>query len=117
MIELLVRSNVGCEIRWDKGHLAFDVGLKAQIVLWVKPLGGLSDTNPLLSRVKSDFHVMDKGSSCEAEAILRAWLLQSKEPAKQASDGQDREEGLGCGLRDLTDGSVGSAIIAHDVSM
>lgn len=117
MIKLLVRSNVGCEIRWDEGHLAFNVGLNAQIVLWVKPLGSLSDTNPLLSRVKGDFHVMNKGSTCEAEAILRAWLLQSKEPAKQTSNGQDREQGLGCWLWDMADGSVGSAIIAHNVSV
>lgn len=55
--------------------------------------------------------------TCEAEAILRAWLLQSKEPAKQASNWDDGEKGLGCQLWDVADGSVGSAIIAHDVSM
>lgn len=78
MIELLVRSNVGCEICWDKGHLAFDVGVKAQIVLWVKPLGGLSDTNSLLSRVKSDFHIMDKGSSCRRQKLSK-WLTGTLE--------------------------------------
>lgn len=55
--------------------------------------------------------------TCEAEAILRAWLLQSKEPAKQASNWDDGEKGLGCQLWDVADGSVGSAIVAHDVSM
>lgn len=55
--------------------------------------------------------------TCEAEAILRAWLLQSKEPAKQASNWDDREKGLGCQLWDVADGSVGSAVIAHNVSM
>ncbi|KAL0602474.1 putative uncharacterized protein CCDC28A-AS1 [Plecturocebus cupreus] len=42
---------------------------------------------------------------------------ESKEPAKQASNWCDREEGLGCRLRDVADGSIGSAVIAHDISM
>jgi hypothetical protein len=75
MIKLFVRSNVGCEIRWDEGHLAFNVGLNAQIVFWVKPLGSLSDTNPLLSRVKSDFHVMDKGSTCRRQKLSK-WVTR-----------------------------------------
>lgn len=55
--------------------------------------------------------------TCEAEAILPAWFLQSKEPAKEASDGCEREKGLGCGLRDVADGRVGSAVVAHNVSV
>lgn len=74
MIKLFVRSNVGCEIRRDEGHLAFDVGLNAQIVLWVEPLGSLSDTNPLLSRVESDFHIVDKGSTCRGQELIKSFL-------------------------------------------
>lgn len=63
VVELLVGSNVGCEVCWDVRHLALNVGLNAQIVLWVQPLSSLSDSNPFLSWVESNFHVMDKGST------------------------------------------------------
>lgn len=76
MIKLFVRSNVGCEIGWDEGHLAFNVGLNAQIVLWVKPLGSLSDPNPLLSRVKRNFHIMDKGSTCRRQTLSK-WVTRT----------------------------------------
>ena len=76
MIKLFVRRNVSCEIRRDEGHLAFDVGLNAQIVLWVKSLGSLSDTNPLHSRVESDFHVMDKGSTCRRQKLSK-WVTRT----------------------------------------
>ena len=63
MIKLLIGSHVGCEIGWDVRHLALNVGLNVQIVFWVKPLSSLSDSNPLLSWVESNFHFMDKCST------------------------------------------------------
>lgn len=117
MVELLVGSDMDCEVCWDVRHLTLNVGLDTQIVLWVQSLSGLSDSNPLPSWVESHFHVMDKGSTCEAEAILPAWFFQSKEPAKQASDWHEWEKGLGSRLRDVADGCIGSAVIAHDISM
>lgn len=76
MIKLFVRSNVGREIRWDEGHLALNVGLNAQVVLWVKPLSSLSDTNPLFSRVKSNLHVMDKSGTCRVQKLSK-WVTRS----------------------------------------
>ena len=63
MVNLLVGSYVDSEIRWDVRHLALNVGLNAQIVLRVKSLGSLSDSNPLFSWVESNFHIMRKGST------------------------------------------------------
>ena len=63
MVEFLVGSHVGGEVCREVRHLALNVGLNAQVVLWVQPLSSLSDSNPLLSWVESNFHVMDKGST------------------------------------------------------
>lgn len=63
VVNLLVGSYVDSEIRWDIRHLALNVGLNAQIVLWVKSLSSLSDSNPLFSWVESNFHLMCKGST------------------------------------------------------
>lgn len=75
MIKLAVWSNESCEIRRNEGHLTLNVGLNAQIVLWVKPLSSLSDTNPLFSRVKRNFHLMHKSSTCR-EQKLSKWVTR-----------------------------------------
>ena len=49
MVEFLVGSHVGGEVCRDVRHLALNVGLNAQVVLWVQALSSLSDSNPLLS--------------------------------------------------------------------
>lgn len=63
MVEFLVGSHVGGEVCRDVRHLALNVGLNAQVVLWVQALSSLSDSNPLLSWEESNFRVMDKGST------------------------------------------------------
>ena len=63
VVELLVGSDMDCEVCWDVRHLTLNVGLDTQIVLWVQSLSSLSDSNPLPSWVESHFHVMDKGST------------------------------------------------------
>lgn len=72
-IKLFVWSNENCGIRRNEGHLTLNVGLNAQIVLWVKPLSSLSDTNPLFSGVKSNFHVMHKSSTCRKQKLIK-WV-------------------------------------------
>lgn len=63
MVQLLVGADVDCGVLRDERHLALDVGLQAQVIVWPQALGRLGDVDLLLPGVEGHLQVLGEFST------------------------------------------------------